>query len=295
YDVNESSIYLGKNRMTDYDILRVSGLCFTDGEVPYMDTFYRYRIVKDRLDISHRDCNGSYDGTLDSTDGHIDGRCYCEYCEDSYNENEMVTVGDNLICEGCIDNNFFHCDRCAEYHPSDDCIMVTTHREHRQNTYVCDTCIETYYQCAECDDHFNENEIVSVDDTDSVCTKCAEQDATLCEDCDKWYSEATEVDGKAVCNDCLEEYLICCKCDGYFTIYDIVESANEHVCTKCAGLEDCKGQDRFDLDDPSEIRPNTKFSALDIEENLKEMYSSYRGAFDYGTMRPTWCISEVSA
>ena len=293
---NSGHIYLGDEGEThNYDMIVVSGLTFTQGEVPYMDTFYRYAIVNGKLDIFHTEINRSHDGNTDNTDGHLGESATCEWCGDNYHEDNVMYIEDLPICNSCLEDNFFHCGVCDKYHENDGAITISTHIRYNNCISVCGDCLDNYTECVECEGRFINSEIVQVDGVDDTCTKCAEQNAILCEDCDDWCSEATEVDGEAVCNKCLDVYLQCDNCDKYFTVYQIIENVDEYKCIECAGLGDCKGQSKFDFDDPSKTteKPLT-FDTITIEKHLQEGYLGFPpDCYQYGIERPTWNISEV--
>lgn len=297
-DNDEDTIYLGENKdkITDYGIIKVTGLTYKNGEVPYMDTFHKYKLVKGRLDIYHHFATNDYDGRLDSTDGYIGEEGMCSWCGGDFSEDCLTTlmvnssVGDESFCDECLENNFFRCMECRNYQVYDEGTEITTHIHLRGTRIVCDSCLSGggYSDCRECGDWFNNDEILTVDGGE-YCSECAEQHFTLCEDCDDWVSESHVVDGKFVCEDCLDSYCKCEDCGEHLTIYQVIEKEGGYKCIDCAGLGDIKGQSKFEFDKPITVR-----SAM---ERYREIVasSSYRVHNQY-TVRPVNLnMSEASA
>lgn len=111
-------------------------------------------------------------------DGYVycrDCVSYCDYC-DEYTREEITYVSseDMYVCESCLSNNFFYCDRCHSYHHNDN----MTHVEYTDE-YVCDECLDEYYtMCDECEKYFP-NDHIHCKDVDGeefyYCDECFEE------------------------------------------------------------------------------------------------------------------------
>lgn len=90
----------------------------------------------------------------------------CSCCGDVLDEDDYGTwVGENLLCESCVDNECVVCERCGDTVYSDDA-------ECDDSIYLCQDCFSNhYYRCESC------NAIVHNDDT------CWQNDLPYCQNC----------------------------------------------------------------------------------------------------------------
>jgi len=168
----------------DYDACIVSGLNYTDGEVPYMDTLINYCIANGTMAIFHRRACYSADGALDQTNGCIGGRFECTVCGYDVTEDDVRTSEDgNDYCESCYCERFCLCDKCGEECYTDDLIEIQD-----KVMQVCKECAEySFFQCDKCDDYFSETFPVDNESQD-VCSICLERDYTRCDRCGEYFS-----------------------------------------------------------------------------------------------------------
>ena len=197
----------------DKNMLIVSDLDYTDGEIPYADSLTGYRINSKGLTMVHTSLD--HDGILDSTCGELnDNKCCC--CGESISEDDSYDEEGEIYCESCHDATFTRCGHCDEVYNTDDCTYVESTK-----MSVCRYCLERHYACCEdCGDYFK------TDDTHTV-------------------------DDKTVCNNCLEKYTFCDECKTYHNDDDCVwtEEWNEVYCDGCLNeiiesyvSKDCEGQ-----------------------------------------------------
>jgi hypothetical protein len=112
----------------------------------------------------HRHCQSCYDD-LD----------HCENCDDVANDLSLTRVntrsGEQCWCEGCADNNTFHCNRCYEYYDDWYCSYDV-----RRIGVVCEGCRDDIgtFECQECNDVWCSDECANPDDDgeDWVCNNC---------------------------------------------------------------------------------------------------------------------------
>lgn len=296
YNASPYYIHLGKKgEIRDFSMIKVSGLTYTDGQVPFMDSFYRYKIVNGKLNIFHDGISNDYSGTLDSTCGNLNEGVFCELCEESYDGDGMRNVRGTAVCEGCLDDSFFYCNDCEEYRDLGERTVVSCSM---CNVEVCEGCLDDRYtECYSCGEYLAESCTVTVDGKDELCTECAEQEASVCQDCGDWFRVTHEVDDKMVCSRCLEQYYTCEDCDKHFTIYQVIEFDDEYKCIECAGFGDCKGQSQFEFDDyPKEVTETNKMTMGDLRERVTEIYPSIISHANWGIRQAGWSrfLGEVS-
>ena len=292
YDDGATQIQFGNEGfIDDYSEIVVSGLVYEDGEVPYMDTFFKYKVVDGKLNIYHDKATGRYDGTLDSTEGITEDGVLCSYCEEIYNDRYIIVVNGDCICEDCLHDNFVHCDHCNTWRQNAEPTVIISHSFSKMDMEVCECCIDFYLECTKCEEWFREDDIETVGDN-VVCSKCLSENYHKCEDCDEWFSKLTELKcNEWVCDNCLKDYYKCRECDDYVTINEIIVATHGNTCLDCAGLGECKGQDKFDFDDFPVIEKTKINMSFKDYCSVKQTWAS----INYGAMEPTWGISEVSA
>lgn len=190
-----------KEKMRDYGTKQgwsfrgsgtISNLKYTDGEIPFADTMKDYKIIDGLLTIGTN--LPYYDGTLDSTDGKFYSGIFCEYCEEYYDEDHIISVGDYYYCENCVSDNFTYCESCSEY-----CENEFVREVIDTGQYVCRHCAEDEYSCCEsCNEYVSETQILDGDT--EVCNDCSENHYH-CDDCGDLVSKVED----GYCEDCIPE------------------------------------------------------------------------------------------
>lgn len=176
--------------------IKVSGLSYNDGEVPYMDTLTRGSIDNGLLDLSTSGGDFNTDNQ-DGTIGENDETCY--HCECGVNPDGGD--GSNYIdgvwvCESCYNDCYSYCGHCNEDYNHDN-ITFTEVDGHG----YCENCIsDVATECCQCDTWIDSGLIEYVDD-DCVCNECFEEHYQTCEVC-----------GIIAHNDNFLETGICCDC-----------------------------------------------------------------------------------
>lgn len=90
---------------------------------------------------------------------------YCDYCGCVLDEYDGTWVGEDLLCQDCVDDQCITCDHCEEIIWTEDCVTD-------DNTYLCQECFDDYYRrCESC------NRIIHDD-----CT-CWQNNLPYCESC----------------------------------------------------------------------------------------------------------------
>ena len=175
--------------------LTVSGLVYTDGEVPYMDSLCYYTIVNGLLTISSNSTIGCM-GTLDTTDGCIGPQHVCTNCGYHVDGDDYASDDDGEIyCSDCYCEIFGCCECCGETCLRDNMVHVED-----ADIFVCDYCASAHYTtCENCRDLFKTT--LAIGD-DEYCEQCAKQ-CPICEDCNETVLEVNE-DG--YCEDCAPDH-----------------------------------------------------------------------------------------
>ena len=83
--------------------------------------------------ISEKGCDHSFETTTGSVGGH---EYQCENCGDGIDEYDAHHHNDSLYCEHCFNENFFYCDHCNEYEPSEQ------YNEVIGASPACDHCVD---------------------------------------------------------------------------------------------------------------------------------------------------------
>ena len=129
----------------------------------------------------------------------------CDNCGEYFLEEDLTETGDGyLVCEDCLDNDYFYCDGCAEYYHND--VAIDT-----QDGAVCENCVEYYYiRCEHCGEYVYNNNTYTTDDDYTLCSYCYENETNYCEGCECTYydreGEYCEEREEWLCNDCYEEH-----------------------------------------------------------------------------------------
>jgi hypothetical protein len=171
-------------------------------------------------------------------------RFTCDECTQDYDNSELSDREDT--CEGCYEDHFSHCRDCSTIVRNDDATTVNG------SDLVCDRCAENYYTCEDCDELVHSDDTRSCHD-DTLCESCFSSSCTMCADC----REATRDDDiivtsrdRSICQECYNDnYFTCDQCG------DVLEDryhSGEGVCDECANSAD------DDIDDSDEFDPATR-------------------------------------
>lgn len=117
----------------------------------------------------------------DEEDEHwIDGECYCPDCTT-------------------------YCECCDNYVILDDAYWVES-----EDRYVCDDCLECYYErCEYCDEYFRRESMTELANGNYVCENCRDNEYSFCPRCAEWYLDVNthydEENNATYCDNCWEE------------------------------------------------------------------------------------------
>ena len=132
-----------------------------------------------------------------------DGEYYtCDDCGNLCRSDDGSWVGDDFICNDCLDQNYRYCERCNEYCRKDEATYIESRDE-----WVCDWCLDRYYTRCDCCEEYVRNDDIHDIDGENICDSCFESEFARCADCGEIHkiSEVEEVDGEYICEDCLSK------------------------------------------------------------------------------------------
>lgn len=130
--------------------------------------------------------------------GHI-----CEDCGRRISDpDDEYWVGDYCYCRDCVT----YCEVCDSYHRNEDTTYIDN-----ENRYVCDGCLDRYYErCECCGELYQREDMYYVDSSnDYVCSGCRDEYYAYCEDCGELfeYDQLTEGDDEYLyCEDCIDAH-----------------------------------------------------------------------------------------
>ena len=146
----------------------------------------------------------------------IDGEIYCsdcaepcEYCGEYHLREDLTEVSDGrLICESCLEEYFFYCERCGDYEEADNCCCVNVSGGYTE--CWCSYCVENHaFKCYHCEEYFSRDDYEEVEDYETSNIYCYEHACDYlyyCDGCNNWTSSPTEeYDGVCLCEYCAEQ------------------------------------------------------------------------------------------
>ncbi len=168
------------------------------------------------------------DHLLDESKNRIrmDDEPICIKCGERHGNTE------NIVCEDCGVDAY-----CADCGCHIDLSDEDSYIEYDGNYY----CTDCRFWCAKCDYPERVRYSVWISDIEERwCTDCADRYAFQCDECGDYYSKrhtdcCDTVDGKIICENCLEaDYVICADC-GKAVRYDDAEMGkyDEYYCPDC--------------------------------------------------------------
>ena len=161
----------------------------------------------------------------------------CECCGEYHSTDDMYYVEDyGYICYDCRENgDFYYCRDCDELHHIDDMVCVG-------DEYVCQNCIDRhYYRCEECGEYVYEGDAEWVDDS-PYCPDCIDEYFERCEECGDYVlrGDAEEYDGEYYCRDCFDsKFAECAECGEVYPKSEMkyIEDEDKWVCEDCLEAE----------------------------------------------------------
>lgn len=178
---------------------------------PYMDRFYLGKFIDhEKVLMAHRG-RGSYNLEFTCTNGDYEGSdsCYCEFCNERFNEDDLTETNDGLCCGDCYEKKgFYQCNRCDGHLLKEDMFKVQMGGKF-DTCYFCQECfnaIDTFV-CNECDKIFSlrfyEKHVLRCTE---VCDDCFKNVGFVCESCNQDHcKDDNENYAGLICNKCSED------------------------------------------------------------------------------------------
>jgi len=217
--------------------VKVTGLRYEDGRVPFLDSLFRGTVEWDGT-LTLSDSVGTI--TLQNQNGYIVEGGHCAECGIFYPDSDLtwMEIGDGYYCDECLDYLFVFCRHCGEGQDQDSVFMGLD-----DNPY-CDSCYrELYENCYDCGETiFRDNARTGPDGYD-YCEDCFHEYFILCDNCGDYFDKDDVKKGPwdsinkecEYCEDCFDKlYIVCDNCGQYFDSEDIKDgSDNSKYCEDC--------------------------------------------------------------
>lgn len=125
--------------------------------IPYINSGTGFILFPDGINESELD--DRYDLDIETTE---DERYSCYGCGCRIDEGEEFYTNGETWCESCHSNRFSYCEKCDEYHDSDDIHEVHGHSSYN---YLCGYCISQLHYCEECEEYSTDEHDHSEDES----------------------------------------------------------------------------------------------------------------------------------
>lgn len=182
--------------------LRISGVKWKEGGVPYMDDFEHADVDDEGTLTLYYNCGGKYN--LSNVSGFLINGCTCCQCEESFSVDDCYSTDEGYYCEGCHEDTFAPCDNCGKTVRMENIHSIC-------GGAVCEDCIGNYIECVHCSEFHGFDDITHVG-----------------------------IDGEVVCKDCLEgQYIICGECGEYVSTDCITTVDEQELCEECKETVEC--------------------------------------------------------
>ena len=159
-----------------------------------------------------------------------DYACCCQ-CGDFHSIQDMIMPyeSDNGYCPACTDRYLTTCDNCGDIYRIDVLYSVGDEQ-------ICNFCLEhDYINCDVCENTVANDLIETVDGTGEVCNKCLLEHFTRCAVCEDYTpnEHVRQIGDVAMCVDCFSKHAQCACC-GHATPADrTFSTADGPVCIDC--------------------------------------------------------------
>lgn len=141
-------------------------------------------------------------GYAEMTDGDVDG--WVEFMREFVTSNANTTKG----MEGKkMTTDVKVCENCGRIIGEGEDYIIDGY-----DRIICEDCRQNMYYCEDCDNYYNEGDMVAIFDRygdiiQFVCTDCAETYYNQCPECGRWYVDSA-FDGRGVCANCVPEVIL---------------------------------------------------------------------------------------
>lgn len=143
----------------------------------------------------------------------------CSECGyEAEDKDEFEDIGNELVCDGCLAENYTQCDDCDNYVLNNN-VFEAKRRQGHATVIVCEQCLsDDYGVCDGCKSYFHHDIMNSIEDSRgdyyTYCNDCFDDTTRRCDKCgeyrhDSFFSRANQGD---ICDDCWEDLPKCSIC-----------------------------------------------------------------------------------
>ncbi len=136
----------------------------------------------------------------------------CYECGEVFRQEDMLEADGEMVCESCIEENYFWCNGCNEYHHNNGAVKMHTscYSGEDEPYYVCEDCAHRIgYQCNDCGEWFEDSCCRRGADDEWYCENCWEDTFTYCDECGECIYQSEECydedSDRVLCTSCYEE------------------------------------------------------------------------------------------
>lgn len=205
--ITADSIEYGKPIPSDYSTLYLCSFTTRTKLWPLPDFMVIRAINREKARIEREQAEQA---ELDAN-----GQGKCDDCSEVFDldDLESITVDgtSKLVCESCMDE-YYYCEHCESHASSDDIREVHTRRNSNYrwvDEMWCEDCFDRDgFTCSDCGEHFSDATSYERIHGEYVCDSCLEN-YSCCENCNTWmssddsfYSESSE---QTLCESCYQE------------------------------------------------------------------------------------------
>ena len=145
-------------------------------------------------------------GYAEMTDGDVKG--WVEFLREFVTNNANVKTEKEVeMEEEKMINNVKVCEHCGRIIGEGEDYTIDGY-----DRIICEDCRQSMYYCGDCDNYYNEEDMVAIFDRygdiiQFVCTDCAETYYNQCPECGRWYVNSA-FDGRGTCACCTPEVIL---------------------------------------------------------------------------------------
>ena len=176
--------------------------------------------------MNKRTKTGSYSWKQDTND--------CCSCGETFKDYQLTQIADELLCQDCLEESYFQCIDCEEWHDKDDTYTVY---EEGVAYIVCEDCMHAnYIMCEDCEQMHHRNDVLSTHDDRVICNDCFADNYFLCDDCEEIYQyrNCISISSTSYCIDCAGEHGNTCEGCGEWFYHDDLRMSDKQELLHCA-------------------------------------------------------------
>ena len=193
----------------------------------------------------------------------------CAHCGNSFDAENLTETSAGLVCQECLDSDFYQCDDCGNYYPNDEKIVAANGED------ICQSCQEEdYYTCEECGEVYRQDDITYIESTEQyLCDYCRDSNFTKCDSCGNWIPDRERIctaHGNFICQECYGEcYFTCDDCGVIYHLDNGYSTDDGIYCSGC--YPDHEEQDNDNLHNYG-YKPSLNFHKTSDDPQAGNLY-----------------------